>query len=132
MNFAFDHVHFVCRDVKGMAAYFERVFGAEPFLYNPDLKGAPNAGLRLAGVNILIRGLRPGERADVRAPALVEGLDHLGLLVEDIEAAAAGLKERGAKFTLEPQATGMKGRKIAFIEGPEKIRIELVEPIPEG
>ncbi|OGL59446.1 MAG: hypothetical protein A3I72_05250 [Candidatus Tectomicrobia bacterium RIFCSPLOWO2_02_FULL_70_19] len=132
MDFAFDHVHFVCRDVAGMAGYFERVFGAERFLSNPDMKGSPVVGLRLAGVNLLIRGLRPGEAADVRAPALVEGLDHLGLLVQDMEAAAAWLKGRGAKFTVEPQATGMKGRKIAFIEGPEKIRIELVEPIPKG
>ena len=132
VDFGFDHVHFVCRNVAGMAEYFERVFGAERFHYNPAMKGSPVMGLRMAGMKLLIRGLRPGEAADVRAPALVEGLDHFGFVVQDMEAAAAWLKGRGAKFIMEPQATGMNGRKIAFVEGPEKIRIELVEPDPKG
>jgi lactoylglutathione lyase len=132
MKFIFDHVHFVCRDVKGMAEYFERVFGAERIAYSENLKGAPNASLRLGNASILIRGLRPGEQADVRAPALVEGLDHFGLLVEDVEAAATELKARGARFSIDPQPTGMRGRMIAFVEGPERIRIELVAPIPQA
>ncbi|MEE9274974.1 MAG: hypothetical protein V3V62_06685, partial [bacterium] len=84
MEFGYDHVHFVCRDVPAMAEYFERVFGAESLSFDPDLKGAPNAVLRLGPVRLFVRGVRPGESPDAAAPGLVEGLDHFGLAVEDV------------------------------------------------
>lgn len=127
MDFGFDHVHIVTRDVRAMSDYFERVFGAGLDRFDEDLKGAPNASLRLGGVNVFIRGVRPGETPDVTAPALVEGMDHIGLAVDDVEAAAAWLKSRGAEFTTEPVRTGIGGRMIAFVRGPQNIRIELCE-----
>jgi len=127
MDFQLDHAHFVCRDVRAMAGYFERVFGAEILRFQEDLKGAPNAMLRLGSMNLFVRGVRPGEKPDARAPGLVEGLDHLGFQVEDVAAAAAWLRGRGAEFAVEPQRTGIGGRMIAFLRGPENIRIELCE-----
>ncbi|MEE9274862.1 MAG: VOC family protein, partial [bacterium] len=57
----------------------------------------------------------------------VEGLDHFGLAVEDVEAAAAWLEARGAEFSLPPSRSGLGGRAIAFVRGPENVRIELCE-----
>lgn len=127
MEFQLDHVHFVCRDVRAMGAYFQRVFGAELLRFEEDFKGAPSASLRLGGVNVFVRGLRPGEVPAASAPELVEGLDHVGLAVEDVEAAAAWLKARGAELAREPERSGIGGRAIAFVRGPENIRIELCE-----
>ena len=54
------------------------------------------------------------------------GLDHFGLRVDSLEEAVADLKARGVEFAVEPRATPA-GLKIAFLRGPEGVRIELVE-----
>jgi catechol 2,3-dioxygenase-like lactoylglutathione lyase family enzyme len=128
MDFEFDHVHMVCRDVDTMVDFFERVFGAERISYNPDFKGAPSAVVRLGSMRVLVRGLRPGETPDAVAPARVQGLDHFGISVDDVEEAAIWLKARGAEFTVEPTQGGMGGRMISFVRGPENIDIEIVGP----
>jgi lactoylglutathione lyase len=128
MDFEFDHVHFVCRDVGAMVEFFERIFDAERVSYNPDFKGSASAVVRLGSMRVFIRGLRPGETADAIAPDRVQGLDHFGVSVDDVEKAAEWLKARGAEFTVEPTRGGMGGRMIAFIRGPEKIDIEIVGP----
>ena len=128
MKFGWDHVHFVCRDPEGMASYFEKGFGAERARVDANLRGAMNITLQLGGCRLMVRSLRPGEGFDAQAPRLVEGLDHLGLSIDDLKAAYPVLKGRGAKFTVEP-AAGVGGRLIAFVEGPENIRIELCEPM---
>ena len=128
MKFGWDHVHFVCRDAEGMASYFEKVFGAERVRVDENLRGARNITLQLGNCRLMVRSLRPGGGVDAQAPRLVEGLDHLGLSIDDLKAACPVLKERGARFTVEP-AAGVGGRLIAFVEGPENIRIELCEPM---
>ena len=128
MDFDFDHVHLVCADVDAMVDYFERVFGAQRLSYNPDFKGAPSAAVGLGTMRVLVRGLRPDEMPDAVAPNRVQGLDHFGVVVQDVEKAAAWLKERGAEFSVEPTAGGIGGRMIAFVRGPENIEIEIVGP----
>ena len=54
------------------------------------------------------------------------GLDHLGLRVADVDAATAELKRRGARVLVEPK-TIRPGVRIAFIQGPDDVRIELLE-----
>ena len=128
MDFDFDHVHLVCADVDGTIDYFERVFGAKRVSYNPDFKGAASAVVGLGTMRVLVRGLRPGETPDAVAPVRVQGLDHFGVVVEDVEKAAEWLRGRGAEFSVEPTAGGMGGRMIAFVRGPENIEIEIVGP----
>ncbi|MEK6710892.1 MAG: VOC family protein [Nitrospinota bacterium] len=128
VKFGWDHAHFVCRDVDRMVRYFEKVFGAERVREDANLRGARNITLRLGGCRLMVRSTRTGEAFDAQGPRLVEGLDHLGLSVDDLKAACPVLKERGAKFIVEPSA-GVGGRLIAFVEGPENIRIELCEPM---
>ena len=55
-----------------------------------------------------------------------EGLDHFGFAVEDMDAAAEELKGKGVKFVVEPLQV-RPGLKIAYIEAPDKVRIELSE-----
>ena len=128
MEFDFDHVHLVCEDVDGMVDYLQRIFDAERVTYNPDFKGAPSAVVRLGSMRVLVRGLRPGEKPDAIAPQRVQGLDHFGVCVDDVEKACEWLRARGAKFTVEPTRGGMGGRMIAFVGGPENIEVEIVGP----
>ena len=89
MDFDFDHVHLVTADVDAMVDYLQRVFDAKRLSYNPDFKGAPSAVVGLGSMRVLVRGLRPGESPDAVAPGRVQGLDHFGVVVEDVETAAA-------------------------------------------
>src|SRR6266540_563180 len=54
------------------------------------------------------------------------GLDHFGLRVENMDEAVAELKRRGASFKMEPR-TIRPGVRIAFVEAPDNVRIELLE-----
>ncbi|MDP7168371.1 MAG: VOC family protein [Nitrospinota bacterium] len=128
MEFKFDHVHVVCGDAKEMIDFFERVFGAEIISYNDDFKGSPSAALLLGSMRIFVRGLRVDEVPDAVAPGRVQGLDHFGIGVEDVEKAADWLRARGAEFSVEPHSGGMGGRMIAYVRGPENIDIEIVGP----
>jgi catechol 2,3-dioxygenase-like lactoylglutathione lyase family enzyme len=54
------------------------------------------------------------------------GLDHFGFAAKDLEKTVEELKRKGARFSIGPNVTAT-GVKFAFIEGPEGIRIELVD-----
>ncbi len=54
------------------------------------------------------------------------GLDHFGLRIDNLDAAAAELKRRGAEFTVEPRII-RPGVKIASVRVPDDVRIELLE-----
>jgi catechol 2,3-dioxygenase-like lactoylglutathione lyase family enzyme len=54
------------------------------------------------------------------------GLDHFGLRVNNLDDTAAELKRRGCEFAIEPR-TVRPGLRIAYVRGPENVRIELVE-----
>ncbi len=127
MEFRYDHVHFLTRDVRAMTDFFERVFELELLSYEEDFKGAAYSILKLGEGDLRIRGYRPGDAPDAVAPMLTHGLDHLGVAVDDVEAAVARLVERGAEVDMAPVAAGVGGRMIAFIKGPENIRVEICE-----
>ena len=129
MDFDFDHVHLISGDVDAMVDYFERVFGARRLSYNPDFRGAPGAFIGLGSIRVGIRGIRPGETMDAVAPVRIQGLDHFGVVVDDVEETAEWLKGRGAEFSVEPMVIEGSGRTIAFVRGPENIEIELLGPV---
>lgn len=128
MDFDFHHVHLVSGDVDAMVDYFERVFGARRLSYSPDVRGAPGAFVELGSVKVGIRGIRPGETLDAVSPVRVQGLDHFGIAVADVEEAAKWLKGRGAEFSVEPRRSAGTGGISAFVRGPENIEIEIMGP----
>ncbi len=130
MKFDFDHVHFLVSDVRALTDYFERVFGMKAVEYIDDHKGAAYAIFRLGGGTLRIRGMREDDSPDSRAPSLVEGLDHVGFAVDDVDATTAWLESRGAEILMTPQRTGIGGRVIAFVRGPGNVRIEICERVP--
>jgi catechol 2,3-dioxygenase-like lactoylglutathione lyase family enzyme len=58
------------------------------------------------------------------------GYDHIGLRVDDVDAAFRELKANGFSFFMEPR--DLTDLRIAFFRGPEDIIIELVQELPQG
>jgi len=88
--------------------------------------GKPRVDLDLNGLTIFIAEV-PADATLPTAPLEPYiGLDHLGLRVDDVDAATAELKRRGAQVLVEPK-TIRPGVRIAFIQGPDHVRIELLE-----
>jgi lactoylglutathione lyase len=124
-TYRYDHMHLRSRDVKTTAAYYHQMFDAE-IVESVQSDGTPRTDLDLNGLTIFIAPVAP-EAAVPPAPAEpYVGLDHFGLRVEDMDEAVAELKRRGASFTMEPR-TIRPGVKIAFIQAPDNVRIELLE-----
>jgi catechol 2,3-dioxygenase-like lactoylglutathione lyase family enzyme len=89
-------------------------------------EGKPRIDLDLNGLSIYIVQPAPGEDPPASPPGRYLGLDHFGLLVKNMDETVAELKRRGAEFAAEP-VTVRPGLRIAFIRGPENVRIEIAE-----
>ena len=122
--FKFDHIHLFTRDPEATARWYERMLGAE--VVRSDQQGKPRIDLKLGGANIFILDVALDERCGTAVGHPHQGLDHFGLEVKDIDKVCADLKAKGAKFTREPD-TVRPGIRIAFVEGPEQVSIELLE-----
>ena len=119
-----DHVHIVFGNVEEGAKYFETLFGGQ-VVSRGEWQGQPVVRIDIQGSLIALMGTSAG------APQLVpgkgnRGLDHFGFKVKDFDQTMADLKKKGAKFSVEP-SVAPSGVKYAFLEGPEGIRIELLE-----
>ena len=126
-NFTFDHIHLFSPDPEATAAYYERMLGAE--VKRSMQQGQPRIDLKLGGANIFILDVSKDAKAKVLPEHPHKGLDHFGLSVKEIDKVCADLKAKGAKFTRGPE-TPRPGIRIAFVEGPEGVSIELLERSP--
>jgi catechol 2,3-dioxygenase-like lactoylglutathione lyase family enzyme len=123
-SYTFDHIHLFSPDPEATAAYYERMFGAE--VIRSTQQGQLRVDLKLGGANIFILDVSKDAKAKVLPEHPHKGLDHFGLSVKEIDKVCAELKAKGAKFTRGPE-TIRPGIRIAFIEGPEGVSIELLE-----
>ncbi len=119
-----DHVHILCGEVEKSVKYFEDVFGGK-VESRGELRGFPMIRMDVKGVFINLMGTDPKAMA-LEAGKGSRGLDHFGFAVKGLEKTVEDLKKRGAKISAGPGMTPA-GVKFAFIDGPEGIRIELVE-----
>jgi catechol 2,3-dioxygenase-like lactoylglutathione lyase family enzyme len=126
--YTYDHIHLRTRNPQATVQYYQDMFDAEP-VKSIQSDGKPRVDLNLNGLTIFVAEVPP-DAAVPAAPAVPYiGLDHLGLRVDNLDAAAAELKRRGAVFMMEPR-TIRPGVRIAFIQGPDDVRIELLERTP--
>ena len=107
------------------AQYYHKMFDAK-IIESIQSDGRPRIDLDINGLTVFIARVPP--EADIQqAPVDPHlGLDHFGLKVDNLDAAYAELKRRGAEFAVEPR-TIRPGVKIAFVRGPDNVRIELLE-----
>lgn len=118
LNAVWDHVHLRVNDPDAVAAWFEDVLGAE------EVRAPGRVDVILGGQKIFLLKAPDTDKPSPAHPH--RGLDHFGLRVTDINQVTEHLKAKGVRFTAEPH-TPRPGIRIAFIEGPEGISIEILE-----
>lgn len=114
------HIHLKSPDPEATFDWYEAAFGGKR-----DSFAGMLPALRYGSLWLLIQNSGEDELAGTTGRAI----DHLGWSFPDLDAAAVDLKSRGVKFTLEPRP--YRNLKIAFIEGPDGVSIELVQPAAE-
>lgn len=124
LDSTFEHVHIFCTDLSATRQWLVDCLDAEP-VGDRTVGGARASDLRLGGVSIFLREQQEGESFGEAGPSRF-GTDHFGLRVADLDAAVQELKRRGAYIEMEPTQMNPKLR-IAFVRGPDMVRIELVQ-----
>ena len=124
MDYCFHHLHLKCHDLDQMQDFFTQVLGAT-LVQRRMLGPVEGAILDLSGTSIFLTLPREDEEL-ISLPANQSyAYDHLGLIVDDIEAAYQELSAKGYSFSVPPMG---EAGKIAFFQGPEGLNIELFQP----
>jgi lactoylglutathione lyase len=129
-DYLYDHVHLRSPDPDATARFMETMFGAEVtrgvYLPGTLYPGHQRITMRLGGQTVLIAPPHPQEATATAPPFPHYGLEHIGLTVDDVDAAVAELRAKGAEIAIGP-LTRNPDLRLAFIRGPEGIMIELVQ-----
>jgi lactoylglutathione lyase len=130
MQFRFDHIHLRSPDPEKTAEFYRRTFGAEitrsHYPSSSQYAGSPKLSMLLGGQRILFAPTHPSKPSGAPPQAPYFGIEHIGLTVDDIDAAVAELDAKGVTFVQRPAATAT-GNRNAFVRGPEDVLIEIVQ-----
>ncbi|MDX2032149.1 MAG: VOC family protein [Blastocatellia bacterium] len=138
----FGHLHLFSADPVAAGEWYKKYLNAKSRSPRPpsrearfyrDIQIGPSVSLMSDNVNIIIFPMEYPKKA---YPDAWKGrtefdstrghtTDHIGFSVENLTEAIAKLRADGVKVTDEIRSIGPV--KFAFIEGPDKVRIELVE-----
>jgi catechol 2,3-dioxygenase-like lactoylglutathione lyase family enzyme len=141
----FGHIHMFSADPVAAGDWYIRMFGVRGRYQGPDAprtvrmyRGSqigPSASIYFDNVNMIIY---PVEYAKQNYPDDWKGVsqiqatrgtitDHIGFSVPNLTDALTRLKAQGVKVT-DPPRSGPGGKyRYAFIEGPDRMAIELIE-----
>ncbi len=138
----FGHLHLFSTDPIAAGEWYIKHFGAKgriptsrtPRIYRGFQIG-PSVSLTVDNVNIIIFPAEYLKAADpVRWKDKVElestkghVVDHIGFSFDNLTEALEKMRKDGVKVTDEIKSIANGKIKYAFVEGPDKIRIELVE-----
>ncbi len=109
-----------------MISFFTKVLNAG-LVARKKFGTADGASLDLQGTTINLRVAREDEDMVGDASQSSYGYDHIGLNVDDVDAAYRDLTQRGYLFFMPPK--DIPNLRIAFFRGPEDITIELVQKL---
>ena len=117
----FHHIHLSATDPEATLAFYRDVMGGEP----ASLRGRLD-GLLFDDVWLLV-----SEHPEGTTPATTEAraIDHIGFIVNDLDAAAGDMRQQGVRFQQEPTVpeNGRTSAKRAFLFGPDNVRLAVVE-----
>lgn len=122
-----NHIHLKAQDPRKTARWYVEAFGASIAEEAEGLGGALTVRVDLGGTRFNISGAPAGESLPPGTAEPHLGLEHFGLLTDDIEATMADLQRRGTEVLLPVTQSG-SGSKISYIKGRDDVRIELVQP----
>jgi len=124
-SYRVDHLHLISPDIERTKEWYCDVFEGK-VTFEGQFKGNKVYYVDLNGFNIILIERLPDEEPLHAMIQSREGLDHFGLAVQDMDAAVRELKGKGVKFVVEPTQV-RPGLRIAYVEAPDKVRIELSE-----
>jgi lactoylglutathione lyase len=126
-NYRCDHIHLKAIDVERTASWYVDTLGAR-ITFEGQFRGSKVYYLDISGFNFIVFGQLQGEEggdqpiaADLRTRF---GVDHFGFAVDGMEEAVADLRAKNVTI-LEAPWSPRPGLTICYIEGPDKVRIEL-------
>lgn len=124
-KFRMDHIHLKSTDVEATARWYCDMLGAR-ITYEGEFRGSKVHYLDINGTMFFLFGRLNNE--DVLSDTITPrfGVDHFGFEVDDLDAAVAELKAKGVQMFEEPSDV-RPGLRIAYIIGPDQVRIELSE-----
>jgi catechol 2,3-dioxygenase-like lactoylglutathione lyase family enzyme len=136
----FGHIHLLSADPVATARWYEKQFGVKahssPQVHTyRDVQIAPSATFMMDNVSVIIYPIEyaisshmPGwENRKTFEPTKGRVVDHIGISVPNLDDAIAKLRKEGVTITDEPKSIAGGKVKFAFIEGPDKMRIEIIE-----
>ena len=126
ITYTWEHIHLRSPDPEATAAWYQRTLNAE-VIRTPQTGGATRIDLTLGGgQKVFIAPANPALTTAAPPQTPYFGLEHIGLTVTDLDAAAAELKAKRVTFVTEPM-TARPGVRLVFIRGPENVLIELLQ-----
>jgi catechol 2,3-dioxygenase-like lactoylglutathione lyase family enzyme len=128
MAYAINHVHIRSADPHASASWYEKHFGAKIISEREVMPGTITISMEVGGPVRLNVSSKPEGTSDERAVAELNrlGLEHFGFDVEDLEADLERLEGAGIRIVL-PLTEVVGGTRLAYIEGPDDVLIELVQ-----
>jgi catechol 2,3-dioxygenase-like lactoylglutathione lyase family enzyme len=113
VTYRFHHRHLIVDEVPKTAAFYEGTLGAKK-VQEMEFRGIPIVRLELDGLPLTI------------SQQIHAGVgDHIGLAVDDFEAAISDLRDKGVEFIVEPTDLGFA--KFAFIKDAAGTTLEVIQ-----
>lgn len=140
----FDHVHLLSEDPIAAGEWYIKEFGLQrrgqgppsrEVRYRCGRQTGPAMPLMMDDVSIIIYPVGNAKAAfpdawkgrDSLESSKDHAIDHIGFQVDNLDQTLERLKKDGVKMTDEPRSVLGGKIKFAFIEGPDHIRIEVLE-----
>ncbi len=127
MGYAFNHVHLKAPDPEKTANWYVKAFNFKIVSDTVRLWGDRFIRCETPdGIVVNISGARTNERMGPGDASAHWGLEHFGITIDDLDTEIKRLTEMGAKL-LEGPIDVPNGPRIAFIQAPDDVRIELLQ-----
>jgi catechol 2,3-dioxygenase-like lactoylglutathione lyase family enzyme len=125
-KYFYDHVHLISSDPIKAAEFYEKAFGAQRVNLTTHTDGATMIVLSLTGTKIIIRSPQTDEiRTSLDSPQKYFGLEHFGIMTDDIDTTARNLKALRVQFVQE--VTRFPELSIAYVMAPDNVLVEIME-----
>ena len=128
MEYMINHVHIRSANPRETAEWYAKYFNAKIIAEREVMPGTITITTEVGGpVRLNISSQAAGSSPEKAVAELNRlGLEHFGFNVEDLQAEMDRFEEAGIRVVLPlTEVTG--GTKLAYIEGPDDVLIELVE-----
>jgi lactoylglutathione lyase len=124
MKFGMNHIHIKAEDPKQTAQWYVDNLGAV-VAGEAEVNGSLTVRTDLGGVRVNITQASPDILpAGTSDPHM--GLEHFGIETDDLDGAISTFESKGVKV-LEEIRSLPNGMRIAFIEAPDNVRLELMQ-----